>query len=414
MPRFTDRYVNGLKRKSRRYEKWEGAGFGVRVTPRGMKSFIWVYHFDGKSRRLTLGRYPHLSLGQARIDLAAAQKQLEDGVDPGAVKVAEHKAEQQAETVKELGKKYIALYAKQKKRTWKEDQRILEKDIYPRWGKKKARNVTRADVISLLDNIAVRGPIMANRTRSLLSKMFRWAIPRGHVDKNPVEFVERPGKESMRERMLEIREIPQFWNGLQRADMSQGVRLGLRLALVTVQRRGEIAGMSPSEIDDATGVWVIPGARTKNSRPHKVPLSPLALEIIREARKLAAKFYDCEPEDVPYLFPTYKRNGKPGPINPSAFTRALAEAEDEVGKRISPHDLRRTASTVMGSEELSISRFVRDRILNHSDRSPGAHYDINEYLPEKREALNAWGSYLSKLLKKRRGKVVELGARRNG
>ncbi|MBT8003852.1 MAG: DUF4102 domain-containing protein, partial [Rhodospirillales bacterium] len=57
MPKFTDKYIAGLKAKSARYEKWEGDGFGVRVTPRGVKTFVWLYHFDGKSRRMTLGRY---------------------------------------------------------------------------------------------------------------------------------------------------------------------------------------------------------------------------------------------------------------------------------------------------------------------------------------------------------------------
>ena len=414
MARFTDRQINGLKAKSSRYEEWEGNGFGVRVSPRGVKSFVWVYHFEAQPRRMTLGQYPVLSLAQARIDLAAAQKKLTDGEDPGKEVVAERKAERQAETVVDLGEKYIRLHAKVKKRTWREDERILKKEIYPHWSTRKARNITRQNVVVLLDEIAIRGPIMANRTRSLLSKMFRWGISRGDLDHNPVEYVERPGQERRRERRLADSEINKFWNGLDDTDLQQGIRIAIRLLLVTLQRRAEVAGMVMAEIDEANGIWTIPGSRTKNKLQHKVPLSPLALSLVRQARIEAANRLKCEPDEISALFPSRVRKKAGMSILPDALTKALNRSAKELGAKVSPHDLRRTAHTIMGSESIGVSRFIRDRILNHSDQTPGAHYDVNEYLPEKRKALDAWGEFLSENIKKASDNVFEIGARRDG
>jgi integrase len=413
MARFTDRHISGLKTKPNRYEEWEGNGFGIRVSPRGIKSFVWVYHFEGQSRRMTLGQYPALPLAQARIDLAAAQKKLGDGEDPSKKVVAERKAERQAETVMDLGEKYIRLHAKVKKRTWKEDERILKKEIYPHWGNRKARNITRQNIVSILDEIAVRGPIMANRTRALLSKMFRWGISRGDLNHNPVEHVERPGQERRRERRLAESEINKFWNGLDDAGLQPGIRIAIRLLLVTLQRRAEVAGMVMDEIEETNGIWTIPGSRTKNKQQHKVPLSTLALSLIRQARTEAAKRLKCEPDEITALFPSRIQKKAGMSIVPDALTKALNRSEKEIGTKVSPHDLRRTAHTIMGSESIGVHRFVRDRILNHSDQTPGAHYDVNEYLPEKRKALDAWGEFLSEKVKTETGNVIEIGARRD-
>jgi integrase len=101
-------------------------------------------------------------------------------------------------------------------------------------------------------------------------------------------------------------------------------------------------------------------------------------------------------------------------ILPDALTKALNRSVKEIEANVSPHDLRRTAHTIMGSESIGVSRFVRDKILNHSDQTPGAHYDVNEYLPKKRKALDAWGHFLVEKVKTETGNVVEMGARRDG
>ncbi|MEJ2673526.1 MAG: Arm DNA-binding domain-containing protein, partial [Deltaproteobacteria bacterium] len=136
--KFTDKKIQNLKPKSQRYEEWEGNGFGVRVTPRGIKSFVYLYRFDGKPRRLTLGSYPNMTLADAHKAHAEALKKLEQGIDPGAVMVAKRQEERVAPTVADLADEYLRLWARPRKRSWRVDQRILNKDILPIWGRRKA------------------------------------------------------------------------------------------------------------------------------------------------------------------------------------------------------------------------------------------------------------------------------------
>src|SRR5438046_6469878 len=119
MARLTDRSIEALRPKTARYEVWDEArkGFGLRVTPRGVKSFVWVYHFDGRPRRLTFGTYPRLSLAGAGVKLAEAKDLLANGLDPGARAVAERDADRRAETVEELVASYLDRYARARKRS---------------------------------------------------------------------------------------------------------------------------------------------------------------------------------------------------------------------------------------------------------------------------------------------------------
>ena len=409
MARLTDKGITGLKSKPERYEVWEGDGFGVRVTPRGTKSFVLLYHFEGKPRRMTLGRYPAMTLAQARTAAAAAREKLDHGIDPGAEKVAATREERAAETVSDLIDDYLRLHADPKKKSAGEDRRILDKDVRPRWGSRKAFKIKRADVVSLLDEIAGRGaPIMANRTLAVVRRMFNFAIRRGVVEANPCAQVERPGEEKRRERRLELSEIPHFWKGLEKFDCIPGIRLALRLLLATMQRREEVAGMTVGEIDEGQSLWTIPGSRTKNKKPHAVPLSPVALGIIHEAKGLALerinelRRFEGQPplkalraSDPIFL----SRLRKVQAIHPEALTRAmLKDAERIFGRKLSPHDLRRTAYTHMGGERIGASRFIRERIANHSDQGVAAHYDLYEYLAEKRTVLEAWGELIGELV----------------
>ena len=436
MPKLTDKGIAGLKPKKARYEKWDGGGLGVRVQPSGVKSFVLVYHFKGRPRRLTLGRYRSaedvkagkaadgvnlLSLTQARKAALEAKEKLEQTppIDPGAEKQKAKEAERKAETVSELVGEFVRLYSRgdpqnPNKRTWAEDERVLNKVVISRWGTRKAKDIARADVNALLNEISGRGaPIMANRTLAILKKMFRWAASNELVEKDPTEFVVKRGIEQKRERALRANNVKIFWVGLNGISYPAAVIIAIKLLLVTAQRRGEVAGIEAAELDEAAALWTIPGARTKNKKPHAVPLSGLALELIRAARIEAAKVEGCPPANVNYLFPALQRDGVLTSIKPTVLTSALERyAKDIVGYKITPHDLRRTASTLMGGESLSIPRFFRDRILNHADSSPGSHYDINEYLTEKRDALSKWGDYLSEVVGQAPANVVEFGVRR--
>ncbi|MDA1327007.1 MAG: integrase arm-type DNA-binding domain-containing protein, partial [Proteobacteria bacterium] len=215
---FTDRQIAALKPKTTRYEKKEPGrtGLGVRVTPNGIKSWTFIYRFDGKQKRMVLGAYPQTGLAKAHGALADARDKLRQGIDPGAEIAEAREAERNAETVADLVNEYIERHAKpnMKPVTAAEEERILRREIIPHLGNEKAQAVTRRDLIVLLDGIADRGaPVMRNRTASVLSRFFLFGLDRGIVDASPAVGIRRLS-EKPRNRFLSMEEIQSLWCGL--------------------------------------------------------------------------------------------------------------------------------------------------------------------------------------------------------
>ncbi len=379
---FTEKYIQALKSKSARYDVREksGDGFAIRVSPSGEKSWVIFYFFEGKKRRMTLGSYPVLPLAEARKRHRKAVEMLAHNKDPGLTKQREKQEAKLASNVKDLITEYIEKWAKPRKRSWQEDERILNKDVLPALGKHKARNVTKRDIILLLDKIKERNaPIAANRTLACVRRMFNFAIERDIIAANPCATIKAPAKENQRDRCLSELEIKNFWHGLDNASMAEATKLALKLQLVTAQRKGEIINAEWSEIDLTAGWWTIPAAKAKNGRPHRVPLSKLALQLLEQIKQLSI--------DSQWLFPS-PRHDKPitGPSIDHAVRRSL-EAFKEV-KPFTPHDLRRTAASHMTA--MQISRLVASKLLNHVESSVTAVYDRHTYDSEKQQALELW------------------------
>ncbi|HRX61376.1 MAG TPA: tyrosine-type recombinase/integrase [Candidatus Competibacter sp.] len=386
--KFTDRAVLNLKPQADRYEVWEGTGLGVRVSVKGRKSWVMVYRFQGKPRYTTLGTYPEMSVAQAHEAHRKALAILEQGCDPGAKVVQERREERHAPTVATMAAEYLEKWAKPRKRSWHADERILNKEILPQWGTCKARDIARRDVIALLDNIVERGPILANRTLALIRKLFNFAVDRAILDLSPCVRVKAPALEKSRERVLMDDEIRAFWDGLDKAAMAPGTRLALKLQLTTAQRKGEVALMRWDCLDWEAAMWTIPGENAKNGKVHCVPLSPLALDLLRQAKELAA--------ESPWVFPG-PRYGGVKPIGDAVPDHALRRALPALGLAdVTPHDLRRTAASHMTA--LGVPRLVVSKILNHAERGVTAVYDRHSYDPEKRDALEKWARKLRSLL----------------
>jgi integrase len=408
---FTDKSVKALRAKSSRYEVWEGEGFGLRISPRGIKSWIWVYRYQRRPRRMTFGTYPAIGLADARIALANARKLLDLGKDPATEHVDQRRAERLAETVTELVEDYLDKWAQPRKRSAGEDERILRKDIIPRWGNRKAKDVTRKDVIALLDRIVERdAPIQANRTLACVRKVFAWGISRDLITINPCTAVLAPATENRRDRVLSAEEIRNLWDGFLHPDveMEKLIRLALKFQLATGQRKGEIIAARWEEFDiEGDKLWTIPGERAKNGLPHRVPLSNLAVKLLKEikaAERERAKRKDgsTKPES-PLLFPS---NRTDKPITGRAIDHAMRRNRKLFQlKDANPHDLRRTAASHMTA--MGISRLVVSKILNHAESGITSVYDRHSYDKEKREALDAWGKRLDVVITTK-GKVIPM------
>jgi integrase len=398
MARFTEKFIAALRPMAERFEKWEGGGFGIRVSPRGGKAWIWVYHFDGRPRRMTLGSYPVMGLADARIKLSEARKLLEHGIDPGDREVQERRAERVAETVAELAEAYLEKWARPRKRSAVEDERILKKDVLPAWGRRKAKDIARRDVIALLDKIVDRGsPIAANRTLAVIRRMFGWGLSRDIVAASPCAAVKAPARERRRDRVLSGDEISAFWHALDNPDlaMSSAIRLALKLQLVTGQRKGEVISAGWGEFDIDERVWTIPAGKAKNGMAHRVPLSPQALGVLDEIKAAnIAQQKGAVPDAPSWLFPSPRTSR---PITGPAVDHAMRDNRDALGTGdATPHDLRRTAASHMTS--IGINRLVVSKILNHAEPGVTAVYDRHSYDREKREALDAWGGRLEEII----------------
>lgn len=398
--KFTDASIKALKPKSERYEVWEtnGKGFGLRVSPTGRKSWLFMYRFETISRRMTLGTYPGLTLSEAHTAHAKAKEKLEKGIDPGALHVQGNSDHRRAPTVQILIDEYIEKRSKTKK-AWEEEKRILEKDVLPKWKNRKAKDIKRRDVLLLLDKIVERGsPVMANRTLGVLQRMFKYGIGRDILEANPCSVIERPGVENQRDHVLSAGEIEKFWFGLDKCEMAEGTKLALQFLLISLQRKSEVAQAEWKEFDFKSGWWTIPKEKTKNGLPHRVYLSPTSLSLLREIKEISGNSI--------YLFPSPRGKGTK-PITSRSLSQALLRNQNNIGiEHFVPHDLRRTASSYMTGS--GISRSVVQKVLNHVEPGVTAVYDRYSYDKEKKGAMIKWDRTLQAILSGETGKIIEM------
>jgi len=375
--RFTDRSIKALKPKDKRYEvsKDNGYGLGVRVMPTGQKAFIYRYKYQKRSRGMVLGSYPELRLEEANLLHAEARSLLKKGIDPGLKKITEKKSEIEAETVSELIDIYIKEYAKKYKKSWETDQKLLDKKVRPKLGRRKVKDVRRREIKLLLQRVAEKTPVLANRLHAVLRKMFNFAIEEELIESNPSHLIKPPGgKERSVDRVLTDTEIRHLWRLLYKTKIAAITKLCIKFQLVTAQRSGEVINMTWNDINDDW--WTIPV--TKNGLSHRVPLSSLAIKLIEHAKR-------------------YRSDDRVFPVTNTTANRAVARSKETLKvNHFTPHDLRRTAASKMASE--GVSRLVISKILNHKDGGVTAVYDRHSYDLEKKRALDHWSERLLSII----------------
>jgi integrase len=409
-------------------------GLMARVFPSGAVSFRFRYTApDGKRRVMVLGEFGKddgLSLADAHDMHQQAQRELERGLDPieerdrrdaEAQKAREARAN--ADTVASLVEQFV--HRKLRGERWDEERNIWVRDAKvktrPRKrpeaaeallksnlvegkldgqviGRKKAEDLTRRQLVRLLDAIVDRGaPVTANRVHALLVQMFNWGAAKDMISASPMAGIERPGgEESPRNRVLSADEVRVVWTKLDTAQMAEPTKLALKLLLVTAQRRGELTFARWDHFDFGKQVWTIPvellkSAHTRRQKPepHVVPLSPFALDLLGKLKTLTG--------DGAYLLPARADKRKDRSYSERVLSRAVRENEDHFGiPHFTPHDLRRTAASFM--TKLGVPRLHVEKVLNHSTGDIAEVYDRHDYLPEKRAALEKWGEHLKTIV----------------
>ena len=395
--RLTDILVRDARPKVARHELHDATGLTLRVYPRGSKTWVWRYRTaDGHHRRMSFGSYPATSLAEARKALAAAQEAVQRGEDPALEEREDRRAYFESATVADLAETYLVRHARPKKkaRSATEDERMLRSHVIPALGYKKVVDVKRRDLADLIhaeySRIVAAGGTgtAANRLKAVISKMFRLAVRWGWIDASPAIDLEAPAPETARDRVLTADEMAALWTAIESpgSEMDESTGLALRLILVTGQRPGEVAAMKRSDLDLKAHTWTI--TDTKNRRPHMVPLSRLALDLIGRALKQ---------HNSEHVFPARADAKRSHHIHPESLSRAAYRLSRRLGEPWRPHDLRRSATT--GMARLGVSRFVVDRVTNHPDQSvTGRHYDLHDYQAEKREALDSWAAEIERIV----------------
>jgi integrase len=397
-------------------ELWDTrcAGLCLRVMPTGKKS--WTVRFTPRGgtskRRERIGAYPAMSLAEARERANHIRMEVDQGADPAADRLAaiqDRRAdeERKALTFGDLAELYIERYAKREKASWKNDEGYIKRHALEAWGSRPAGSLTKQDAARLLLDIRDRTPVGANRTRSVLSKLFGWAMDEGLLDASPMTGVKKPAKEAKgKTRTLSDDEIRVFWHALDSAGLSGSIIAALRVLILLGQRPGEIAGLQRTELVNLSKPHdariEFPPERMKARRPHIIPLPSLALSIITEA--MAS---DDRREGFVFVSRYADKQRLARHSLSQAMGRVIAGLDVEgpdkdAVERLqadppTPHDLRRTLATRLA--ELRIPREDRLAVLAHSwGDVHEAHYDRYERLREKRIALQAWERHVAEVI----------------
>jgi integrase len=416
---------------ARRLEIADGLlpGFYLVIQPSGRKSWAARYRAGGKPRKLTLGSFPAMKLEEAREAARKAIRDAQAGADPAAQKQETKRAAKVAELAERdsfdaVARLFLVRYAKPKNRSWVEQARQLGLVADPTkpdgredpntfkhrpggaaeaWEGRRIQDITRRDVIELLDGIADRGmPIMANRVLAVLRKLFGWAVERDIITANPADKIKAPGAETRRERTLSDEELRAVWIAAEGIGYPFGPFV--QMLILSGQRRDEVAGMSWREIDGKAALWTLPASRTKNGRAHDVPLAASAVALLNGQPRIAGDgrlVFSTTGETAISGFSRAKTRLDKDAL---ALLRQWAKERGEDAEAVelphwTLHDLRRTAAT--GMARLGIDLPVIEKVLNHVSGSFAGIvgvYQRHSFADEKRRALETWASFVSALV----------------
>lgn len=363
--------------------------------PNGSKLWRLKYYLYGKEKRFSLGKYPVVTLVNAREKVMEARKLLSQGIDP-----SRHRMSQ-----RELGRRKnhntFELVASEwhgkKKGGWSASHadtvlQRLEANIFPYIGKRPISDISPPDILDTLRIMENRNALeVAKRTRQICSQVFEYGIQTGRCEKNPASHLGSALKTRKTRHFpaLGIDEVPGLLKALRQNDVRlfSRTRRAIGLSLLTFARPGEIRKARWADIDIETAQWLIPGERMKSGRDHIIPLSTQSLSILEEQYKETGSY------ETPWVFP--------GQIRPR---KAMSDGTVNMGikrlgyhGRMTAHGFRALARTAI-REQLNYYPDVIEAQLAHKPSGPlGAAYDRAQFLDERRKMMQDWADYLDKI-----------------
>ncbi len=387
---LSETQIKNLKPMDKAYKVTDRDGLYLVVTPSNTKSFRYNYKINGRNETLTIGRWKEqVTLAEARERLAEAKKLIAQGVSPSRDKKRAKAISRSGGTVAEWLNRFLE---------WKEyapstlagRRYIAERFILPRFGSQKLSDLTFQDIRDYVDEIAESGaPSSAVFVRDLLCFVYDFAIARdSSIEVNPARRIKSATvyRQRVRDRALSEIEIANFYAMLKEILAVPQNKLGAKLLLLTMCRKSELAYSKWDEIDFEKRTWTIPKERMKMGRPHIVYLSRQALEIF-EALRILSNGSDS-------VFPAMKGKQLSNTLFNRIINRCVEKAKEKglLLNPFGPHDLRRTASTLL--HEAGFNSDVIEKCLAHEQGGVRAVYNKAEYAEQRRELLQAWADMI--------------------
>lgn len=389
---LTDTAVRNTKPTEKAVKLFDEKGLFLLVQPGGAKLWRFKYRYGGKEKLLALGRYPEISLKQARERRDDARRNIANDIDPGALRKAEKAAadERAANSFEVIAREWYIKHSP----GWAPSHcskvlRAFERDVFPVLGGRPIAEIRSAELLAMLRKIEKRSAIeTAHRVHQNCGRVFRYAVVTGRAERDPSADLRGalpPVKQRHHPTITEPGRIGELLRAIDAYDGSLITKIALQLAPLVFVRPGELRAAEWGEIDLDKAEWRIPAAKMKMREQHLIPLSKQAVVRLRELRSLTGS--------GKYLFPGARSNMRCMSENTTnAALRRLDYSRDEM----TTHGFRSMASTLLN--EQGWHRDAIERQLAHAERDDvRAAYNYAEHLPERRRMMQAWADYLDGL-----------------
>ncbi len=374
--------------------KSDGDGLTFTLSAQGTATWTLRYRIAGRARELTLGRYPDLSLGEARKLAAAKRVEVQQVIDVAAIKQQKKAEAKQAANVEQLANLWLDNTVRSRHQRPEVTERVFRRDILPALGKRDAKSVTTPEITRLLAKINGSGrPSIANDALRHLKAMFAYGESLGLVTRNPAERIKiehAGGKEKSRTRALSRAEIGKLFKAMRDASTRFGREneLAVKLLLALACRKMELFAATWDEFDLSNNLWRIPATRAKTGESRELALAPPVIEWLQELKVRA-----CGSE---YVFPARRESKQKrfAHVSPDTTWRALHELSHGL-EAFTVHDLRRTSRSLMA--DIGVPFDVAEKILGHKLPGIAYIYDRGGSLEQQRTALNRLAQELVEL-----------------
>ncbi len=398
---LTDTKLRTLKPQDKLYKIPDRDGLYVAVTPAGAISFRYNYSISGRQETVTFGRHGRggITLAEARERLHEAKRLIAAGKSPAKEKARAKTKEKAAETFDAWAEKWLRGH--QMAESTRDMRRsVYERELKPKFGNRKLTEIDHDDLRQLTDTIVARGaPATAVHAREILMWVYRWANERGQRVENPADMV-RPSaiaKFSPKDRALSPDEIGLMYEYLEKVGTGPSFRVACKLLLLTMVRKSELTEATWDEVNFTQALWTIPKERMKRARPHNVYLSRQALDFFIALKTFAGGSRYVLPgrydSDLPMSKATLNQV--------MTLTCTQAQADGKALGKFGPHDLRRTASTLL--HEANYNTDWIEKCLAHEQKGVRAVYNKAEYAEQRRAMMQDWADMVDGWTIKRPG-----------